>query len=240
MDVRQLAEGLWYWTAPHPSWRAGADWPEDVGCVYYEAPDAIVLIDPLLPSGEEEAFLAHLDRDVERLALPVAILLTASWHRRSSAELAERYGATITTSGGPLPEGVEAYPIEGADELQLAFFIRPHRALVVAEIFMGDGSGGLALRPSPALIDRAALDKSLRTLLELPVERVLVSHGKPVLADGRRQIAEAIADADGERGVPQVEVDRETIRGILALPFDEGLAADLEAAEAPVDDPWTQ
>jgi hypothetical protein len=33
-------------------------------------------------------------------------------------------------------------------------------------------------------------------------------------------------------------VDRETIRRILALPVDTRLAAQLEAAEAPVDDPW--
>lgn len=42
----------------------------------------------------------------------------------------------------------------------------------------------------------------------------------------------------GEPGHPRVDVDRATIRQILALPVDEQLAAELEAAEAPVDDPW--
>ncbi len=38
---------------------------------------------------------------------------------------------------------------------------------------------------------------------------------------------------------PRIDVDRATIRGILALPIDsDNLAADLDAAEAPVDDPW--
>lgn len=41
----------------------------------------------------------------------------------------------------------------------------------------------------------------------------------------------------GEPGRPRVDVDRETIRRILALPVDERLAADLETAEAPLDDP---
>lgn len=36
----------------------------------------------------------------------------------------------------------------------------------------------------------------------------------------------------------RVDADRETIRGIFALPIDDELAADLDAAEAPVDDPW--
>jgi prevent-host-death family protein len=38
---------------------------------------------------------------------------------------------------------------------------------------------------------------------------------------------------------PRVDVDRETIRAILAEPVDSAAwAADLDAAEAPVDDPW--
>ena len=38
---------------------------------------------------------------------------------------------------------------------------------------------------------------------------------------------------------PRTDVDRETIRSILALPIDgAALAADLDAAEAPLADPW--
>jgi glyoxylase-like metal-dependent hydrolase (beta-lactamase superfamily II) len=164
--------------------------PPEVGCVYYEAPDAVVLIDPLLPVGEEEEFLAYLDRDVERLDLPVSILLTAAWHERSAAALRKRYRANDR-----VPESVEAYPIEGTPERQSAYFIRPRRALVVAEIFVGDGHGGLALVPSPALEDRAALDRSLLAIAELPIELVLVSHGEPVLQGGRRAIDLALSQS---------------------------------------------
>jgi len=193
MDVQQLADGLWRWTASHPNAANWPDWgppvPPEVGSVYYEAPDAVVLFDPLLPAGEEEAFLAYLDRDVERLGLPVSILVTAAWHERSSAILRERYRADER-----VPETVEPYPVEGAPEEQLAYFIRPHRALVVAEILVGDGRGGLALSTSPALTDRAALDRSLREIAALPVEFVLVSHGDPVLRHGRRAIESALRE----------------------------------------------
>jgi prevent-host-death family protein len=43
----------------------------------------------------------------------------------------------------------------------------------------------------------------------------------------------------GEAGRPQVDVDRATLRRILAQPVDGGLAAELDAAEAPLDDPWS-
>jgi hypothetical protein len=193
MDVRQLAEGLWRWTAPHPNAANWPDWgppvPPEVGCVYYEAPDAVVLIDPLLPAGDEKAFLAYLDRDVERVGLPVSLLLTAPWHERSAATLRERYGASDR-----IPDSVEVHPVEGAPEEQLAYFIRPHGALVVAEVFVGDGRGGLAVLPSPGLADPAALERSLYAIAALPVELVLVSHGEPVLQDGRRAIELALRE----------------------------------------------
>jgi glyoxylase-like metal-dependent hydrolase (beta-lactamase superfamily II) len=115
------------------------------------------------------------------------ILLTAAWHARSARLLHDRYGAEDF-----VPDGIEIHAVEGAPEEQLAYFIRPHRALVVAEIFAGDGHGGLALVQSPAFTDRAALDRSLRALLELPVERVLVSHGEPVLDGGLDAIRSAL------------------------------------------------
>jgi prevent-host-death family protein len=42
----------------------------------------------------------------------------------------------------------------------------------------------------------------------------------------------------GESGQPRMDVDRATLRRILAQPLDHELAAELDAAEAPVGDPW--
>jgi hypothetical protein len=193
VEAARIAEGLWRWTAEHPRWE---HWPDherepcEVGCVYYEAGDATVLIDPLVPAGEELEFFRHLDADVERHGLPVAILLTAEWHRRSADELAARYDARI---GGAPPDGVEEIPIEGADERQVAYFIRPHHALVVAEIFAVDIDGELYVGPSPALKRPDELEASLGRLMELPIERLLVSHGEPVLEDAKTRMAEALA-----------------------------------------------
>jgi hypothetical protein len=193
VEAVRIAEGLWRWTAEHPNWE---NWPEherearEVGCVYYEAGDATVLVDPLVPAGEEESFFRPLDADVERRGLPVVILLTADWHRRSADELAARYDAQI---GGALPEGVDEIPIGGADERQVAYFIRAHAALVVAEIFAVDIDGELRVCQSPALARPEELEASLDRIMELPIELLLVSHGEPILEGARPRMAEALA-----------------------------------------------
>ncbi len=201
--MREVRPGLRYWTAPHPEWNGAAEWPEHVGCVHYEAADALVLIDPLLPRGREESFHAALDLDVARLDRPLAVLLTAPWHKRDAVSIAERYGATVwahpaaqarlpfKTEAGPLPDGIEAFSIGGVREGDVAFYIRPHRALVVAEFFMGT-NGGLRVCPSPALQGRAEFERSLQTLLNWPIDHVLVGHGEPVIGDGGRRIEEAL------------------------------------------------
>ena len=193
MDAVRIAEGLWRWTAPHPNWE---NWPgrehepREVGCTYFEAADATVLIDPLVPAGEEDHFFRHLDSDVGRRSLPVVILLTAEWHRRSADELARRYDARI---GGALPEGIEEVAIEGADERQVAYFIRPHSALVTCEVLAVDVDGELRVCASPALARPEELEASLDRLMALPIERLLVSHGEPVLEHAKARLAEALA-----------------------------------------------
>src|SRR5688500_4892183 len=175
-EMTESAPGLRYWKAPHPQWNGAIEWPEDVGCVYYEAADALALIDPLLPRGREESFLVALDRDVARLNRPVVVMLTAPWHERDAAAIADRHGATVgahaagharvrlEAQAGPLPDGIGTFSAGGVWEGDVAFYTRPQRALVVAALFMGV-DGALRVCPSPALLDRAAFETSLQGLL---------------------------------------------------------------------------
>ena len=86
MKVDELAPGLWRWSAD-----LGGD---EVWCVYCETPDAIVLIDPIVPD-EAERFWRALDRDVERLGVRVTIVCTSDERAAAAAELVTRYGATL-------------------------------------------------------------------------------------------------------------------------------------------------
>jgi hypothetical protein len=73
----QLEAGLSYWLAAHPAWEPTENWPEEVLCVYFEAPEGVVLIDPLLPRGEEAELWHMLDGAVGRTRRPPRVLLTA-------------------------------------------------------------------------------------------------------------------------------------------------------------------
>lgn len=188
MDVTQLAPGLWRWTALHPDWNEGDDWEREVGCVYYEAPDATVLFDPLVPPESEDRFLRALDRDVERRGLPVSILLTVPWHRRSKDEFATRYPVATAP-----PAGVEPFPVPEVDET--LWWLPGERALVAGDVLLG-AAGGIAVCPDSWLDGRSSpssIRAALRPLLDLPVELVLVSHGAPVLRDGHAALAAALA-----------------------------------------------
>jgi len=131
------------------------------------------------------------------------VLLTAPWHRRSTGEVIARYNARVWASPvargrlgelpwlESLPQRIEAFVPRGVDEGQVAFFVEPERALVVAEFFSGAGAG-LEVCPSPATEDRHEFIASLRELEEMDIERVLVAHGPPVLEGGNEAISAAL------------------------------------------------
>src|SRR6187399_1229293 len=132
MEVQELRPGLWRWTATHPEWEHAENWGPEVSSVYAELPQALVVIDPLVPADEDERFWSALDRDVKRLARPVYVLLTVHWHERSVAAVLDRYGATLwrPEQKGELPEGVQAELVHGGDWVEALFYLEPHRTLV--------------------------------------------------------------------------------------------------------------
>lgn len=179
------------WTARHE------EWDEDVGCVAVETGDGLVFVDPLDPPPE--------------LGRPDHVLLTVFWHARAAGDLGAAHvwapgraarplanrGVAVTDRLGeaPLPGGIVAYPTARVGEV--VYWLPAERAVVVGDVLLGAGAKPrptdepLRLCPQRWLgkATHAELKESLRPLLELPVEQVLVSHGAPVTEDGRAVLA---------------------------------------------------
>jgi glyoxylase-like metal-dependent hydrolase (beta-lactamase superfamily II) len=190
-SVQEIAPGLRRWTALHE------DWNEQVGSLALETDDGLVLIDPIDPP-----------RGLRR---PDHVLVTVFWHDRSVAELgAERVwassrstrplrnrGVKVTDSfrgGDELPGGIRAF--ETPRNGEVVFWLPRQRAVAVGDVLLGSGakpratSDPLRLCPERWLgkASHKDLRNSLRPLLDLPVQRVLVSHGEPVLRAGKRAL----------------------------------------------------
>jgi glyoxylase-like metal-dependent hydrolase (beta-lactamase superfamily II) len=200
LHAYELAPGLWRWTGWH------AEWKQEVGCVYYEAGREVCLFDPLLPPEDPEGFWAALDRDVERAGGDVHVLITVFFHARSAREVVKRYGARLWAPsrgkaaverragavtdpfrpGDLLPGGVEALGTGRATEV--VFWIPDQLALVAGDVLIGDEKGNVRLCPEswlPAGIGHPELQKALRPVVELDVQRLVLSHGEPVLEGAR-------------------------------------------------------
>jgi hypothetical protein len=203
INMEQIAPRLWWWRAPHPSWRpaafsGGKGWKEEVSSYALVENDELVLFDPLVPSGEEDAFWAALDGDIQHHG-PPAILIKVYWHARSSQEILDRYpGSTlwahkpairglgkrvqytdIFEAGEKLPGGVEALAMHHMNEA--AFWLPSHRALVLGDSVVGY-DGRAELSPSTWLRTRETVEEqraSVQRAMDRDPERLLLTHGGP-------------------------------------------------------------
>jgi hypothetical protein len=183
--VQELGPGLWTWTATHPEWTEkdrGADgWGPEVRSYAYDTGACLVLFDPISPPTLMEGLIE---------AQEIAVVLTAEWHRRSTDECVERFGAHVFAPRDDLPAGVELASTGFDDEA--AFWIPRHRALVIGDSFTNEQRFRVMDNWLPEGRTAQEMRDGLRPLLELPVELVLVTHGDPVLEDGHEALRSAL------------------------------------------------
>ena len=206
--MQELAEGLLHWTGPHPEWSAG-DFGAEVASFAVRAGDEGLLIDPLLSS--DGAFLDELFVGADR----VSVLVTIGYHARSSEELASRFDTriygpagvarrlggssrfTAVDAGDELPGGARSFAIGKPRRGEQPLYVPSHRALVFGDAVVGEG-GELRVWTQDRVDEkvrrfyRERFNPTLRPLLELDVERVLVTHGEPVLSGGGEALERAL------------------------------------------------
>jgi glyoxylase-like metal-dependent hydrolase (beta-lactamase superfamily II) len=84
--VRELAAGLWHWTAPHPQWRSSEPWDQNVSSYAIDDGERLLVFDPIAPPDELVQLAAERD---------TSVVLTSPWHERDMQNLVEQLGVTV-------------------------------------------------------------------------------------------------------------------------------------------------
>ena len=215
----ELSRGIFRWTAPHPEWRTRIAWGHEVASFALAAADALVLVDPQLPA-EGSATLAPSLAEFDRLAGSVGrleIMITVPYHARSAEPLYERYSTKLAARiwghaalakrlrhqtpftriepGVPVGDLADAFAIGNPRRHETPLYFASHKALAFGDTVIGFEGTLRVWQEGPAspVWYRDKLLPTLRPLLDLDVERVLVTHGPAVVENGRRMLQAALA-----------------------------------------------
>jgi hypothetical protein len=198
----EVTPGLWQLTVP----RRGRP-STKTGYVLHEGENTI-LVDPVI-SSEPDARLTALDEIVRG---EVRILITTPFHVRDSELLWRRwrhhrqvtiFGHRLCASrlddcsafhpvqgGETLDGGVRAHSLGERQNAEIPFEIPSHNALAVGDRLL-EIDGELRFWP-PRLTDsdrdrdwyEQEFLPAMHALVQLPIDRVLVTHGRPALDEG--------------------------------------------------------
>ncbi len=186
--IVDVAQGLWLWRIPHPDWE-----PEGIGdrwvtstCV--ESDGEVAVLDALAPPDGDETW-ERLDQRPPTLA----VVLKPD-HVRSIDAFADRYrlrafgpdvfqkddipetDLELVYPGMTLPGGLLAL-YDGRLRNETPLYLPEQRTIVFADALTTFG-GALQVWWTPWHEERVI--PALKAMLDLPFERVIISHGDPV------------------------------------------------------------
>ncbi|MGH7571447.1 MAG: hypothetical protein ACREMK_06340 [Gemmatimonadota bacterium] len=194
--VREIAPGLFHWTAFHPEQRI-------VVSSYYIAP-ARALIDPMVPEAGLEWFETRA---------PEHVLITNQFHSRGSAAFAEALGCPVLCHaaglehvrervpgaesfehGAVLAGGIEALAVPGYTPDETTFHVpAAGGGLTFSDILLREGDGPLGYAPDgwygddPDPAKRRVVEAG-RALLERDFRHLLLTHGQPIVDEGKEAL----------------------------------------------------
>jgi hypothetical protein len=216
--LEELAPGLWQFNQP----RLGIP-PMSTAYVLHDELGTI-LVDPL--ARERDVVLEALDRLVRGR---VRILVTIPFHVRGSELLWRRWrdrhevtifghaqclsrlddgsGFQALEGGETLDGGIRVHTFGRPQRSEMPFQLPSHRALAFGDTVL-EIDGDLRVWAEVDTDRRRAWYEerflpTLRPLTELDVERVLVTHGRPVVRDGARKLAECLDRTPWRRSPPR-------------------------------------
>jgi hypothetical protein len=216
----EICPGIYRWTAPHPEWRTRVEWGHEVASFALVTGDAVALVDPLLPQPgrPDRDEVRHRLDDLVARSDRLDIMITIPYHIRSAEELFARYHTNVDAAvwghpavarrlhdeatpleqirpGAPVGRNAVAYAIGRPRRYETPLYFPAHRALAFGDAVIG--IDGVLRVWQQASTDRDWHEQrfvpTLRPLLDLDVERVLVTHGPSVVRGGRAALEDALA-----------------------------------------------
>jgi len=184
-----VAPGLWLWRQPHPAWSEGNDWEPEVSSFVVQSGGRSVVLDPLAPAPGATAVWERVEArppDVVAVLKPDHVRdvdLFARWYGARAFGPALFWPDDVPDTrleaiepGMELPGGLLAL-YDGRGKQETPLYLPEQRALIFADALTAP-HGELLVWATPWHAERVL--PALRAMLELPFERVLVSHGEPV------------------------------------------------------------
>ena len=204
-EIQDLEPGLWIWRLAYPDWRPASGWPQHVTSTCVESRGEVAVLDPLAPPPGSEVWRRFDERP------PTMAVVLKPDHVRDVDLFVQRYGARAygpwlfwrsnvpetelepIEPGSELPGGLRAlYDGRGRNETPIWL---PEQKTIVFSDALTAPDGELRVWATPQL--HRALP-ALRELLDLPFERVIVSHGEPVHDRAAFERALELPPWDGE------------------------------------------
>jgi hypothetical protein len=189
VELRDVADGLWLWRQPHPDWSEGNDWEPEVASFAVVSGGVPILLDPLAPPPGARDVWERIDAFAPRAAIVLKpdhvrdVDLFVRWYGVDAYGPFLFWAADVPRTelrpvrpGDELPGGLQALH-DGRGAMETPVYLPEQRALVFADAMTAPG-GVLHVWHTPWHEERTV--PALRALLDLPFERVLVSHGEPV------------------------------------------------------------
>jgi len=185
VGIRDLMPGLWIWRTKHPGWTEDADWQPVVTSTYVESEGERVVLDPIAPPPDATEVWKRFD---ERP--PTAAVVLMPDHVRDIDLFVRRYGARAfgpmfffpddvpktklepIMADSKLPGGLVAlYDARG--RLETPIWLPGHKVIVFGDALTERGG---EVRVWNSRWHQTKELPALRALLELPFERVIISH----------------------------------------------------------------
>ena len=201
--MRELLEDVFIWS------RLSEPHGYDFNGYFLRHEDGNIVVDPVEPEKEDLEWLGAegvaevllTNRTHSRAAHAVRAATGAqTLIHRADADHAQREGCMIdeAMSVGEMHGPLQILPAKGKSPGEIALYWPARRILVLGDAAVGNPPGKLSLLPEEKLDEPKRLHESLRALLDVDFDILLLGDGVPILEDAKARLEELVASFPAE------------------------------------------